>query len=158
MEVFLILLSYSPRNIFASIHTNLGYCFSTFSTVKIWYHMQHTSLAVLCLALSVKQQTIHNYPTRPKRLINVYLLSIYKMGCNKKNKTKVPLSRRMQEGGAKGVGPRCHLPAAFVVLASFPSPSPCSHSRSRSRSHPLVPTAVIPSSISSSPSSCRLVI
>ena len=38
MEVFLILLSYSPRNIFAGIHTNLGYCFSTFSTVKIWYH------------------------------------------------------------------------------------------------------------------------
>ena len=37
-EVFLILLSYSPRDIFASIHTNLGYCFSTFSTVKIWYH------------------------------------------------------------------------------------------------------------------------
>ena len=38
MEVFLILLSYSPRNIFASIHTNLEYCFSTFGTVKIWYH------------------------------------------------------------------------------------------------------------------------
>ena len=38
MKVFLILLSYSPRHIFASIHTNLEYCFSTFGTVKIWYH------------------------------------------------------------------------------------------------------------------------
>ena len=38
MEVCLILLSYSPRDIFASIHTNLGYCFSTLSTVKIWYY------------------------------------------------------------------------------------------------------------------------
>ena len=34
MEVFLIPLSYSPRDIIASIHTNLAYCFSTFSTVK----------------------------------------------------------------------------------------------------------------------------
>ena len=38
------------------------------------------------------------------------------------------------------MGPRCHLPAAFVVLASFPSPSPCSRSRSR----PLVPALLSP--------------
>ena len=66
--------------------------------------------------------------------------------------------------GAKDMGPCCHLPTTFVILASFPlpSPSPCTHS------HPLVPTAVVPSSlaptivvpsfVSSSPSLRRLII
>ena len=54
------------------------------------------------------------------------------MGCNKKNKTKVPLSRRMQEGGLRGWTRVCRprffpLTLAlflFPFLFLFPSPRP----------------------------------
>jgi hypothetical protein len=143
MEVFLILLSYSPRNIFASIHTNLGYCFSTFSTVKIWYHTAayFSSTIVPCTQCKAANNTQLSNQAKEAyfKRIKMYIYCPFtKWVVTKKIKLKYPSREGCKGGGAKGVGPRCHLPAAFVVLASFPSPSPCSCSRSCSRSRPLV--------------------
>ena len=78
-----------------------------------------------------KQQTIHNYPTKPKRFIlKVYLLSIHKLGCNKnKIKLKYLSCEKCERRGVKGMGLGCHLPTVFVILASHwalsPHPHPC---------------------------------
>ena len=76
------------------------------------------------------------------------------MGCNKKNKTKVPLSRRMQEGGLRGwtrvvispprlssslLSPRPRpVPVPVPVPVPIPSSSPLSSPRLFHPHHPRV--------------------
>jgi hypothetical protein len=70
----------------------------------------------------IKQQPTYNYPSKPKWLtlvaLNVYLLSIYKLHYNKKNKTQLLLLQRMQEDRELRAWACVPVLTMFVILAS----------------------------------------
>ena len=128
MEVFLILLSYSPRNIFASIHTNLGYCFSTFSTVKIWYHTAayFSSTIVPCTQCKAANNTQLSNQAKEAyfKRIKMYIYCLFtKWVVTKKIKLKYPSREGCKRGGLRGWARVVISPPR--LSSSLLSPRPC---------------------------------